>query len=180
MTRERATAHAAESSAPTSSGQPVQPDHVGDDDRVLVPEIHDGRSRARRLVAPVATLVGTAAAVGYLAAVDPNTPGHYPVCPLKLLTGVDCPGCGMLRATHDLAHGDIAGALDHNVLMVVLVPLAAVLWFRWVRRAWSGVTPAVTKAQFRRRNAILLTILVLVLAFGVVRNFVPYLGSGIG
>ncbi len=111
---------------------------------------------------------------------DPNSPGHYPVCPLKLLTGLDCPGCGMLRATHDLTHGNIVGALDHNVLMVLLVPLVAVLWVRWVRRAWTGITPAVTRAQFRRRNAALLIGLVLVLVFGVVRNVVPFLGSGLG
>ena len=153
---------------------------ANDPDAVLVAERVDSRPRARRLLAPLATLAGTAAAVGYLAAVDPNSPGHYPVCPLKALTGYDCPGCGMLRATHDLAHGNIAGALDHNVLMVALVPLAAVLWARWVRRAWTGVTPATTRAQFRRRNALMLAGLVLILVFGVVRNVVPYLGSGIG
>lgn len=152
--------------------------HAPDD--VLVPRTQDPRSRRRRMIAPLATLAVTAGAVGYLAAVDPNSPGHYPVCPLKALTGFDCPGCGMLRATHDLAHGNVAGAVDHNVLMVLLVPLAAVLWARWVRRAWTGVTPAVTRAQFRRRNAAVLVGLVLILVFGVVRNVVPYLGSGIG
>lgn len=153
---------------------------AADADRVVVAERHDTRPRARRLLAPLATLAGTSLAVGYLAAVDPNTPGHYPMCPLKALTGYDCPGCGLLRATHDLAHGNVAGALDHNVLVVVLAPLAVVLWVRWVMRAWRGVTPQVTMAQFRRRNAILLAGLVAVLVFGVVRNFVPYLGSGIG
>lgn len=152
----------------------------GDDDELVSAAVVDGRPRTRRLLAPVLTLVAGAAAVGYLAAVDPNTPGHYPVCPLKALTGIDCPGCGMLRATHDLVHGQVVGALDHNVLMILLVPLAAVLWVRWVRRAWTGVTPAVTRSQFRRRNAVLLVGLALVLVFGVVRNVVPFLGSGIG
>jgi hypothetical protein len=112
--------------------------------------------------------------------VDPNQAGHYPLCPTKALFGVDCPGCGLLRGTHDLVTGDVSGAIDHNVLLIVLVPLAIVLWARWAMRAWRGRTAEVTYGQFRRRNAAMLVGLVLVLAFGVVRNFVPYLGSGLG
>ena len=53
----------------------------------------------------------------------------YPPCPSKLLLGVDCPGCGGLRGTHDLLHGDVAGALDHNLL---LIPFLAMLgYFGW-------------------------------------------------
>jgi hypothetical protein len=140
----------------------------------------DERSRTRRLIPPVAALVGAFAALGYLAAVDPNQPGHYPLCPTRALFGVDCPGCGLMRGTHDLVTGNVGGALDHNVLLVVLVPLSVVLWVRWTRRAWRGRSDAVTYAQFRRRNATLLVGLAVVLAFGVIRNFVPYLGSGIG
>jgi Protein of unknown function (DUF2752) len=140
----------------------------------------DPRSRRRRLVAPAAVLAGTVVGLGYLAVVDPNQPGHYPLCPTRALFGVDCPGCGLMRATHDLVTGNVAGALDHNILIVALVPLAVVLWLRWVVRAWRGESPAVTYAQFRRRNAAVIVGLVLVLIFGVVRNFVPYLGSGIG
>lgn len=132
------------------------------------------------MVAPVAVLAGTGAGLAYLAVVDPNEPGHYPLCPLRVLFGVDCPGCGMLRATHDLVTGNIAGALDNNILIVAMVPLAVVLWIRWSRQAWRGSRPAVTRFQFRRRNALMIGALILVLAFGVVRNFVPYLGSGVG
>jgi hypothetical protein len=55
-----------------------------------------------------------------------------------------------------------------------------VLWVRWLARAWSGRTPEVTATAFRRRNAATVAVLVAVLAFGVVRNFMPYLGSGVG
>ena len=140
----------------------------------------DGRGRRRRLLPPMAALAGTVAGLGYLAAVDPNQPGHYPLCPTRALFGVDCPGCGLMRGTHDLVTGNLAGALDHNVLIVGIVPLAVVLWLRWFGRSWRGETPNVTYAQFRRRNAVMIVGLVLVLIFGVVRNFVPYLGSGIG
>jgi hypothetical protein len=140
----------------------------------------DPRPRSRRVVAPMATLAGTALALGYLAAVDPNQPGHYPLCPTRAIFGVDCPGCGLMRSTHDLVTGNVAGALDHNVLVVVLVPVAIVLWIRWFLQSWRGQSPEVTYGQFRQRNRWMVVSLVAILAFGVIRNFVPYLGSGIG
>jgi hypothetical protein len=149
-------------------------------DAVAIPARSDTRSRRRRMVAPVAALVGTVAGLAYLAAVDPNEPGHYPLCPTQAIFGVDCPGCGVMRGMHDLVTGDVRGALDHNLLLVVMVPLVIVLWVRWVRRAWRGETEAVTRAQLQRRNSLLLLSLVAILVFGVVRNFVPFLGSGIG
>jgi hypothetical protein len=149
-------------------------------DDVVVPARTDPRSRRRRMVAPLATLGGVVVGLGYLAAFDPNEPGHYPGCPTQTLFGVDCPGCGVMRGTHALITGDVRAALDHNILLVAFVPLAVVLWFRWARRAWRGETEAVTHAQHRRRTSLLITALVFLLLFGVVRNLVPFLGSGIG
>jgi hypothetical protein len=149
------------------------------DDDVVVPAQRDTRSRRRRMVAPMATAAGVAAGLVYLAAVDPNEPGHYPLCPTQALFGVDCPGCGVMRGMHALITGDVRGALDHNVLLVALVPLAILLWVRWAARSWTGQTSALTYTQFRRRNALVIGGLVLVTVFGIVRNFVPYLGSGL-
>jgi hypothetical protein len=83
----------------------------------------DTRSRRRRMAPVIAT--GIAAILGsiYLRAVDPNVPGHYPGCPSQFLLGVDCPGCGGMRGTYDLLHGDVAGMVDDNILLV--------LPFRW-------------------------------------------------
>lgn len=140
----------------------------------------DPRPRARRMVAPLATLAGSAVVLGYLAAVDPSEPGHYPLCPTKFLLGIDCPGCGLLRGTHALLDGDLPRALDHNVLLIVLVPLAVVLWARWTWHAWRGVTPAVSARAWRMRTLVTIAAFAVLLAFGVLRNLVPYLGSGIG
>ncbi len=151
------------------------------DDDIVVPAHVDARSRRRRLLAPLATGVAVLGGLGYLAAVDPNAPGHYPLCPTRALFGVDCPGCGALRGTHDLVTGDLAGALDHNVLLIVFLPLAVVLWVRWLS---AGVDRADARGlacgAAAPHHASLITVLVAVLAFGVIRNFVPYLGSGIG
>jgi hypothetical protein len=145
-----------------------------------MPARSDRRPRARRVLVPVGVLVGSAAALGYVWAVDPNEPGHYPLCPTKFFLGIDCPGCGIMRGTHDLVHGNVAGALDHNVLLAVLAPMAVVAWVVWALRSWTGRSPEATTAQMRRRHRLMVVGLVVLVAFGIVRNFVPYLGSGIG
>jgi hypothetical protein len=94
--------------------------------------------RRRRLTAPVLVAGLTAAATMYVFAIDPNSPGHYPVCPSYALAGIYCPGCGMLRATHDLAHGDVAGALQRNPLAPLFLLGLAGLWVAWVWSRWTG------------------------------------------
>jgi hypothetical protein len=95
-------------------------------------------SLPRRLAGPAACAALGAAAVGYVAAVDPNRPGHYPVCPFRQLTGWWCPGCGGLRCVHALTRGDLATAAHDNVLALALVVAAALLWGRWALRAVRG------------------------------------------
>ena len=147
------------------------------DNRLAVPERHDDRPRLRRLIAPVGAAGGAVLACAYLAFVDPNEPGHYPLCPLRAVLGWDCPGCGGLRGMHALLTGDPMGALDHNVLLVVVVPFTIWMWVRWLIRTWRGVSPQVTVRDQRRWTVATVAILGLALVFGVVRNFVPYLGS---
>jgi hypothetical protein len=138
----------------------------------------DTRPRHRRLIGPLAAIGGLAAATGFIALVDPNQPGHYPGCPTQTLAGIDCPGCGGLRATHDLAHGDIAGAFDHNALFVIQVPVIIFFLGRNVWQAWTGrpakpLPPLVTRWVFVAFTAA-------ILVFTIVRNlpFGSFLASG--
>lgn len=139
-----------------------------------------GAARWRRLLPPVATLAGVLAATVYIRTVDPNQPGHYPACPTLALLGIDCPGCGGLRATHALANGDIAAALDHNLLLVLAVPVVAVLAVRWILRSWSGRPAPPPSARSLRWQRLLMPIIVGgLLIYTVLRNVVPYLDSGL-
>lgn len=94
--------------------------------------------RAHRLRAPLALGAGVAAASAYVAAVDPNQAGHYPVCPFLAVTGLYCPGCGMLRATHDLLHLDLVGAVARNPLAPAVLGGMVVVWLAWVWSRWTG------------------------------------------
>jgi hypothetical protein len=53
---------------------------------------------------------------------DPGTSGIFPPCPLRYLTGWYCPGCGSLRAIHQLLHGNLRAAWAMNPLTVALLP----------------------------------------------------------
>ncbi|ROQ31736.1 uncharacterized protein DUF2752 [Streptomyces sp. PanSC19] len=103
------------------------------------PPATPARSLPRRLSAPVATLAGVVAAFVYVGAVDPNEPGHYPVCPLFRFTGLYCPGCGGLRSAHAFAHGDLPTALGDNALAVVGYVVFAVVMAVWLVRAVRAV-----------------------------------------
>lgn len=54
--------------------------------------------------------------------VDPASSDLYPKCPTWALFHLYCAGCGTLRAVHDLLHGDLAGALAMNSVMVLALP----------------------------------------------------------
>jgi hypothetical protein len=56
---------------------------------------------------------------------DPATTGLYPPCLFKTFLGVQCPGCGSLRAMHQLLHGNVAAAWALNKLVFIALPLAA-------------------------------------------------------
>lgn len=125
-----------------------------------------GASAARAApTLPIITGVAAVAAVLIVAFVDPNEPGHYPVCPSLLLFGVYCPGCGSLRAVHDLTHLDFAGAWGMNPLVFAVIPYAVWKWARWLGESLGF--------PLARRLAPAWTIWLVfagILAFGVARN----------
>ena len=69
-----------------------------------------------------AMLAAFAVAVVMLRVFDPATSGIFPPCPLRYLTGWYCPGCGSLRAIHQLLHANVRAAWAMNPLTVILLP----------------------------------------------------------
>jgi hypothetical protein len=112
------------------------------------------------LVAAAAVLVGA-----LLYVFDPAQGGPYPVCYFHRTTGLLCPGCGCLRALHQLLHGHVASALYFNPLMVLCLPLA--LWLAGLAafRAWRG-----RAAAFVVRPVWLWSAGGVLLAFTILRN----------
>src|SRR5262249_54250436 len=53
---------------------------------------------------------------------DPARSGFYPRCLFHEWTGLSCPGCGSLRALHQLLHGRVAAAFALNPLLIAALP----------------------------------------------------------
>lgn len=70
------------------------------------------------------------AAMAFCGVVDPvGGPVPYPRCPVKWLTGLDCPGCGGARAMHALLNGHPAEAWAYNPwLLPALLFVGLTLW----------------------------------------------------
>ena len=56
---------------------------------------------------------------------NPASSGIFPPCPFHRLTGLYCPGCGSLRAVHQLLHGNLSTAFRLNPLLVLSLILFA-------------------------------------------------------
>ena len=74
-----------------------------------------GRIRA----IPLGISIGLATAV--LAFQSDRLVNALPSCPIKALTGKDCPGCGTGRALAELSHLNISKAFDQNALSTTLM-----------------------------------------------------------
>jgi len=79
-------------------------------------------SRARNLA--IATMVWFTIAIGSLVLLfsNPTTTGFFPVCPFRVLTGLQCPGCGSTRACYQLMHLHPIAAFKLNPLMMLTLP----------------------------------------------------------
>jgi hypothetical protein len=83
-------------------------------------------------------------------------------CPVRALTGLPCPGCGLLRSMHLLVHGRIGGALGTNPLATLLValvaPIALALWI--AQRAGKLTIRAALTSRERRAAWVIICLVV--------------------
>lgn len=95
---------------------------------------------------------------------NPAQNSFYPFCVFSKLTGLQCPGCGGLRAAHQLLHGNVLTAFRFNPLVVGALPIVLFLLVRrWVRGPGRPVS-ARTMAVWAWIAFAVLTV------FGILRN----------
>ncbi|MBF6545846.1 DUF2752 domain-containing protein [Nocardia brasiliensis] len=127
---------------------------------------HPSRSGWRGVGVPL-LVAGVGVGLGALLHVrDPHVEGSYGVCPVYALTGYWCPGCGGMRAIHNLTDGNLLDSLHSNLLAIPLV-LAFALWVGdWARQAWRG-----QKMRLPSINRVTMwTFFALLTAYTVLRN----------
>ena len=68
-------------------------------------------------------------------------PTHYwfmPKCPIKVLTGLSCPGCGIQRAIYALLHGHLYESIQYNYFLIYSLPYASAFVLLWLMPKWDS------------------------------------------
>jgi hypothetical protein len=111
-------------------------------------------------------ILGALVAALVLFSFDPSTHRFYPRCTFHALTGLDCPGCGGLRAAHQLLHGNFVLAFRFNPLLVAGLPLFCFMVLGWMFPRLASLSPWRTVYSPKFVYAIAIA----VITFGVLRN----------
>ncbi len=112
-----------------------------------------------------AFLVAAAGGFWLLRTFDPNAAGSlFPPCLFRTFTGLYCPGCGITRMLHALAHGDVVRAFEMNAMVLAMLPALALLV---ANEATSRrlLPPAFTRPLYNVKLWLAAVVL-----FGVLRN----------
>jgi len=131
---------------------------------------HRHGSGSRRWVGPAVAVGAAAVGTALIAAWNPGDTGQV-LCTSQAAFGVDCPFCGGMRCVNALARGDLLAAADHNVLLAVALPLAAVGLLVWLWRSWRDRPTRFPWPRDSRASATLGAVIVVgLVAFTVARN----------
>lgn len=91
----------------------------------------------------------------------------FPKCPMKFITGYDCPSCGVQRAMHCLLHGEFLNALHYNYFMIFSIPLLILV----ILASWYNFNHIFDRLYKLVCNKfVLFTYIVLYFAWWIIRN----------
>ena len=126
--------------------------------QLLMEQMKDSRKKSTlKIFIIIAALLGAAIFVYFK---DPYKGPIFP-CIFNKITNLYCPGCGMTRAINHIMHFRFKEALKSNFL-VYLIPILIVMEIYGRKRN-------------KDKKIFYIIILAIVLAFGVIRNFIPAL-----
>jgi hypothetical protein len=97
---------------------------------------------------------------------SPEATGWYPRCPFHFFTGLDCPGCGSLRALHAVLHGRLVEAFCCNPLLMVCLPMVGT----WLAVRIFGALALNRTVELRLPSSVSFAIALVVVLFFIVRN----------
>jgi len=96
--------------------------------------------RARQFVAAATIWVGLTAISIFLFFFNPSSPANqfFPKCPFRLVTGLQCPGCGSTRAFYQLLHLHPIAAFKFNPLIMLTLPFLIYGFLGFTKSAITG------------------------------------------
>lgn len=90
----------------------------------------------------------------------------FPKCPVYVLTGIYCPGCGSQRAMHELFNLNLVKSLSYNILATLFI-LLLVVDFCFSLLKIEKFRPYKLLNSYRYSSVI---VLIVILLFTVLRN----------
>lgn len=125
---------------------------------------------AKERMLAAASVLGAVGTLGILYLFNPGTSALYPTCPFLAVTGCYCPGCGSLRALHQITRGYLATAFGLNPLLVLSLPFVAYFFASQTSLAFRGL-PLRT---FFVRPLLIWALLGAVILYWIIRNVPVY------
>lgn len=101
-----------------------------------------------------------------------------PACGFKMMTGIECPGCGMTRSFAALVHGRVRESINAHPLGIVLALWLAYNFGRATSTTISGISPRALITPFGR-DIIVGAFLAAVLFQWIVRLVTSFLSSAL-
>lgn len=95
-----------------------------------------------------------------------TTNNIYPPSISRDLGGFYCPGCGMLRALHQLLHGNWQSALRFNPLLILLLPY----FFYWIIPYFLKYFYRINLYSIHHKNLQIIATILTVMIYGILRN----------
>ena len=96
----------------------------------------------------------------------PGSDSWWLKCPMYLLTGWQCPLCGLQRAVHAFLHGNFLEAWRYNPALWLLLPYVAV----WVLGSFSERVARSRVYAWVISSRVVLAVILLLCIWGVARN----------
>ena len=129
----------------------------------LPPKLREQRHHNSSIVALV--LFTAMGITGILFFFNPAEHGFYPICYSHAVTGLHCPGCGSLRAMHQLLHGHVIEAARLNLLLLLCLPYVG-----WLTICFAIARLRGQRATFAIPSMWLWTFLGVAIVFTILRN----------
>ena len=87
----------------------------------MIHPLLDNTSRARKRKTTI-ILLSIVFIIVIFSIANPSTSRFWPKCLFKLITGFDCPICGLQRSLYAFLHGDFSHAIAYNYYLILALP----------------------------------------------------------
>ena len=125
----------------------------------------------------VAAGVGAAAIVTAFAVTPALSTSGPTLCPMRLITGLPCPGCGLTRSWTAAAHGHVADAFSYNLFgPISLIAVTAFVIAVAVLQARHRPMTAVVRVL---QNPVVIALVAIWVLYGIARVVDQIAGTGI-